>query len=59
MPDFCPPSPANVPPDLAQRPTYFVSSNMHSLVNLLSGSALARQGEIIDYVQRGDSDLPR
>src|SRR6266496_4572733 len=31
----------NVPPDLAQRPTYFVSSNMHRLVNLLSGSALA------------------
>jgi hypothetical protein len=49
----------NVPPDLAQRPTYFVSSNMHSLVNLLSGSALARQGEIIDYVQRSDSDLLR
>ena len=49
----------NVPPDLAQRPIYFVSSNMHSLVNLLSGSALARQGEIIDYVQRSDSDLLR
>ena len=29
----------NVPPDLSQRPIYFVSSNMHSLVNLLSGSA--------------------
>src|SRR4029077_12654190 len=49
----------NVPPDLSRRPTYFVSSNMHSLVNLLSGSALARQGEIIDYVQRSDSDLLR
>jgi hypothetical protein len=32
---------------------------MHSLVNLLSGSAVARQGEIIDYVQRSDSDLLR
>jgi hypothetical protein len=46
----------NVPPDLNQRPIYFVSSNMHSLVNLLSGSAMARQGEIIDYVRRSDSD---
>src|SRR5207302_9958499 len=49
----------NVPPDLAQRPTYFVSSNMPSLVNLLSGSAMARQAEIIDYVRRSDSDLLR
>src|SRR5205085_5315543 len=32
---------------------------MHSLVNLLSGSAVARQDEIIDYVQRSDSDLLR
>src|SRR5258708_17781747 len=32
---------------------------MHSLVNLLSGSALARQGEIIDHGQRSDSDLVR
>lgn len=49
----------NVPPDLSRRPIYFVSSNMHSLLNLLSGSALARQDEIIDYVQRSDSDLLR
>jgi hypothetical protein len=46
----------SVPEDLGQRPIYFVSSNMHSLVNLLSGSAMARQGEIIDYVRRSDSD---
>jgi hypothetical protein len=49
----------NVPPDLSTRPIYFVSSNMHSLANLLSGSAMARQGEIIDYVRRSDSDLLR
>jgi hypothetical protein len=49
----------SVPPNLSRRPIYFVSSNMHSLVNLLSGSALARQGEIIDYVKRSDSDLLR
>jgi hypothetical protein len=50
---------ANVPPDLSSRPIYFVSSNMHSLSNLLSGSALSRQAEIIDYVQDSDSDLLR
>jgi hypothetical protein len=49
----------SVPPDVSGRPIYFVSSNMHSLVNLLSGSAQARQGEIIDYVRRSDSDLLR
>jgi hypothetical protein len=48
-----------VPPDLARRPIYFVSSNMHSLPNLLSGSARARQAEIIDYVRDSDSDLLR
>jgi hypothetical protein len=47
----------HAPPDLSSRPIYFVSSNMHSLVNLLSGSAVARQGEIIDYVQRSGNDL--
>jgi hypothetical protein len=49
----------NVPPDLSRRPVYFVSSNMHSLVNLLSGSAMARQHEIIDYVRKSDSELLR
>jgi hypothetical protein len=49
----------HVGPDLSHRPIYFVSSNMHSLVNLLSGSVLARQAEIIDYIQRSDSELLR
>jgi hypothetical protein len=49
----------HVGPDLSRRSIYFVSSNMHSLVNLLSGSVLARQAEIIDYIQRSDSDLLR
>ena len=47
------------PPDLSTRPIYFVSSNMHSLINLLSGSALARQADIIDYIRASDSDLLR
>ncbi len=33
------------------RPTYFVSSNPHSLPNLLSGQALHRQEEILSFVQ--------
>jgi hypothetical protein len=49
----------NVPPDLSRRPIYFVSSNMHSLANLLAGSAIVRQSEIIDYIQRSDSELLR
>jgi hypothetical protein len=46
----------HAPPDLSNRPIYFVSSNMHSLVNLLSGSAVARQADIIDYIQASDSE---
>jgi hypothetical protein len=49
----------SVPPDLTRRPIYFVSSNMHSLPNLLSGSAMARQAEIIDYIRDSDSELLR
>ena len=49
----------NVPPDLSRRPIYLVSSNMHSLPNLLSGSAMARQAEIVDYIRESDSDLLR
>jgi hypothetical protein len=49
----------DVPLDLSRRPIYFVSSNMHSLPNLLSGSARARQADIIDYVRGSDSELLR
>lgn len=47
----------HAPPDLSRRPIYVVSSNMHSLANLVSGSALARRGAIIDYVQQSGNDL--
>ncbi len=43
--------------DLSARPIYVVSSNMHSLSNLLSGSALSRQAEIIDYVQQSGNEM--
>ncbi len=45
-------------PDLLDRPVYFVSSNTHSLANMLSGFALQKRAELVDYVQRSnDRDL--
>ena len=39
-------------------PIYFVSSNTHSLVNLLSGDARARESDLVDWVERaGPHDL--
>jgi hypothetical protein len=35
---------------LDERPVYFVSSNMHSLANLISGYAHAHEGELIQYI---------
>jgi hypothetical protein len=43
-----------VEPSLIQRPVYFVSSNTHSLVNLVSGYALRHEGELIDYLEGPD-----
>ena len=36
--------------DLRERPIYFVSSNTHSLINVLSGFALRHRTALIDYV---------
>jgi len=41
-----------IAPDITQRPVYFVSSNPHSLVNLLSGSTMRLTDELIHYIQR-------
>jgi hypothetical protein len=39
-------------------PIYFVSSNTHSLVNLLSGDARAREQDLVEWVERaGPKDL--
>lgn len=38
---------------LANRPVYFVSSNMHSLSNLISGMAVRRQEEIVRFALSG------
>jgi hypothetical protein len=39
-------------PELAASPVYFVSSNPHSLVNLLSGFALRHQEELVNALRR-------
>ncbi|MCC6192804.1 MAG: hypothetical protein IT318_27605 [Anaerolineales bacterium] len=39
--------------DLRRRPVYFVSSNTHSLINLLSGFALRHRDELLAYVRQG------
>jgi hypothetical protein len=39
-------------PSLVDRPVYFVSSNAHSIVNLVSGFALRHQDELLEYLQR-------
>ena len=36
---------------LAERPVYFVSSNMHSLVNTLSGVATRRKPELLEFIR--------
>jgi hypothetical protein len=41
--------------DLTDRPVYFVSSNTHSLVNLLSGSARRHQDEIVNFIERSNN----
>lgn len=38
-------------PDVEQRPIYFVSSNTHSLVNLLTGFAKRYEETLVDYVK--------
>ena len=41
-----------------EHPIYFVSSNTHSLANLLSGFALEREEELVTYIeQEGSADL--
>ena len=37
------------------RPVYFVSSNTHSIVNILSGTSRRRKAELIDFVRQGNS----
>ena len=40
---------------LTERPVYFISSNTHSLVNLLSGSARRHQDEIVSFIEQSNN----
>ena len=40
---------------LDERPVYFVSSNTHSLVNTLSGTAQRRKAVLTDYIRNSDN----
>lgn len=45
-------------PSLLRRPVYFVSSNTHSLANLLTGFALEREDELVSFIENsGEADL--
>ncbi|MGC9398614.1 MAG: DUF6909 family protein [Anaerolineae bacterium] len=41
----------NAPLDLSNRPVYFVSSNTHSVVNMLSGFALRHESDLREYLE--------
>ena len=42
----------------AERPVYFVSSNTHSIVNVLSGTARRRKRELTEFIRaHGDAEL--
>jgi hypothetical protein len=41
---------------LAERPIYFVSSNSHSLVNIVTGIAHDREPELVSFVEQLDED---
>ncbi len=41
-------------PTVRERPVYFVSSNTHSLVNLLSGYALHKRDLLVNYLESSD-----
>jgi hypothetical protein len=39
-------------PSLGERPVYFVSSNAHSMINLISGFALQHEDELVSYLEQ-------
>ncbi|MFQ5616387.1 MAG: hypothetical protein ACE5GO_08015 [Anaerolineales bacterium] len=41
-------------PKLLDRPVYFISSNTHSLINLLSGFALAYKGDLLHFLDESE-----
>ena len=45
---------AEVCPIFANRPVYFISSNLHSMVNMLSGYAAKNKQELLQYLHKSD-----
>jgi len=43
-------------PDLHNRPVYFISSNPHSVFNLLSGFALIKEKDLIEYLEGSEDE---
>ena len=44
-------------PEIEGRPVYFVSSNIHSATNLLSGYALSKREELIDFLKKPENQM--
>lgn len=44
-------------PAVTRRPIYFVSSNTHSLANLLSGFSLTKRAELLNFIQQDEPSL--
>jgi hypothetical protein len=44
----------SIRPELMERPVFFISSNTHSVTNLLSGFAIKHRAELIDYLEKKD-----
>ena len=42
-------------PAIASRPVYFVSSNTHSMINLVTGFAFQHEAELIAYLEKADT----
>lgn len=40
---------------IRDRPIYFISSNTHSVANLLSGTARRHQNEIVEHIEQGNN----
>lgn len=48
---------AQAAPDVSERPIYFISSNSHSMLNLLSGFAIEKRDEIIALLKQSGNEL--
>ena len=45
-------------PQLTDRPVYFISSNTHSVVNIISGFVLDQEKHLLEYIERsGNADF--